>query len=141
MKRGSCLVLAILAVISGIVSGCGYEGGLSQPVWRIPRAEVPVCLQDVVEGRTDDLTFCCPLYVLRYQYDTNTYYYVRSDCPDFMNWVIDEQCNIFCAPDGGRSGFGDGSCVGFHDLATNKQVVWCDSEETCVCVDDPFQCF
>ena len=48
--------------------------------------------------------------VVRYVIDGKPYYYVRSPCCDFFNYLYDSNGDYLCSPDGGFTGKGDGKC-------------------------------
>lgn len=66
-----------------------------------------------------------PTEVWKWDVDRNTYYYFTSDCCDQFNFLYNEKCEIVCAPDGGITGNGDGSCPEFIG-EIEKTLFWKD---------------
>ena len=66
-----------------------------------------------------------PAKVWEWNVDGATYYYITSDCCDQLNYLYDDDCNIVCAPDGGFSGGGDGTCPEFEG-SIERTLVWED---------------
>jgi hypothetical protein len=51
----------------------------------------------------------------------------EATCCDQFSTLYDECFKSICAPSGGITGKGDGSCPDFQQQATNQQLVWRDS--------------
>jgi len=60
----------------------------------------------------------------KYQYKGMTTYLVPGGCCDTYTSLYDAEGNYICAPSGGLSGRGDGTCPDFMKEATDKEVVW-----------------
>lgn len=67
-----------------------------------------------------------PASVSEYLYKGKTVYLFSSDCCDQFNYLYDETCNKICAPSGGITGHGDGTCTDFSDSSKLIRVVWQD---------------
>lgn len=46
-----------------------------------------------------------------------------------MSRLFDENCNRICAPDGGKTGKGDGKCPDFFEKRTDEKLVWKDERK------------
>lgn len=51
---------------------------------------------------------------------------LRADfgCCDMYTEVYDQDCTYLCAPDGGLTGLGDGTCPDFFDEARHLETIW-----------------
>lgn len=67
-----------------------------------------------------------PVSIYQYYYKDEVVYYVSSYCCDVFSQVLDKDCKVICAPDGGITGEGDGKCKDFHATATKKTLIWKD---------------
>jgi hypothetical protein len=62
--------------------------------------------------------------VVRHVIEGQVFYYVRSPCCDFQNYLFDSDGIFLCAPDGGFAGRGDGKCpVGLRINRSEGEVV------------------
>lgn len=59
-----------------------------------------------------------------YTYNGKTVYLLTSECCDFYNILLDENCNVLCAPSGGITGKGDGGCADFFAKASFVKQIW-----------------
>lgn len=133
------IFICILFALGTIVAiGCGTNDGKENSIWKVPPSDVPICVKEIIERERSYPNVTSPIYVSRYKYDSKTVYYLFSVCCDHLNNVVDEQCVVICAPNGGRSGAGDGKCPDFFIDATERQIIWCEDEDTCDCLEDPF---
>ena len=64
--------------------------------------------------------------VFSYQYKGQTVYYIPPRCCDVASTLLDANCTILCAPDGGISGGGDGKCADFFKVRSAEKLIWQD---------------
>lgn len=76
-----------------------------------------------------------PQSIWRYEYKTQSVYYIPPQCCDQLSVLYDSKGNVICAPDGGLSGHGDRKCPDFYDIlwpiserrtAANETLIWRD---------------
>lgn len=67
-----------------------------------------------------------PFAVWRYSYKGKTVYYLPPQCCDQYSRLYDEAGKPLCAPDGGKTGLGDGKCADFFKLRTAGELIWQD---------------
>ncbi|MFD2570999.1 DUF6970 domain-containing protein [Spirosoma soli] len=94
----------------------------------IPR-ETPDCIRDRINQIKSQDKWNPPAKVFRYSYKGQPVYYIPSRCCDIPGIVLDAQCNVVCAPDGGLGGSGDGTCTDFFKSRTDEQLIWQDSRK------------
>ena len=87
---------------------------------------LPSCLQDRI-----DMLKAFPPATPRasleaFHYQGRRVYYLPPAGFDDFGLVVDEHCNTVCAPDGGISGGGDGTCPEFFLQARPDGTVWTD---------------
>jgi hypothetical protein len=111
MKRLHILLLFV------IIAGCNDD--------RLPKG-TPNCILSKIEEIKADGVANPPAKVLRYLYKGETVYYIPPKCCDFPSILMDENCNVICAPDGGLSGAGDGRCADFFKERSNEKLIWED---------------
>jgi len=105
--------------------------------------DVPECIRNSIEGNEDaPPELFGPLFIHKYTYEDQIVYYVYSTCCDRYNYLVDTECGIICAPDGGISGAGDGRCPEFVYESRDCELVWesyecvgCYSNECSGCHD------
>ena len=115
MKSSSLVV--VLAVIFGIVfSACPSD---EDPFIYSP------CVQELIDSLASQPVFNPPARVEEWVVDGTIYIYSTSDCCDQFNYLLDLECELICAPDGGFSGMGDGNCPDLEDVV--KTLIWADS--------------
>ncbi len=132
MIRRNVLSMLLSVTLLALVGGCDYQDGTDTSQWKIPITEAPECLRDIVAGGGTGQLIGIPLYVYRYQYQGEYFYYLYADCCDQYNYLLDGQCGIICAPDGGFSGAGDGQCPDYYQYMVNTQeLIWCKDDEIC----------
>jgi hypothetical protein len=83
---------------------------------------VPACVEKELTKKD---SIRKPAEVWRWDVDDKTYYYFRSECCDQYNYLFNDNCEMVCAPDGGFSGKGDGTCPQFEGQI-EKTLIWKD---------------
>ena len=66
-----------------------------------------------------------PAKIWQWKVDNELYYYINSPCCDRLNYLYDDDCNEVCAPSGGFTGTGDGSCPDFNNQVESI-LIWED---------------
>ena len=88
-------------------------------------SNLPVCIENkIVEIINNDVTNP-PTQIWKWMDNGDTYFYITSDCCDQYNYLLTEDCEIVCAPDGGITGNGDGNCPDFSS-ELSKVLIWED---------------
>jgi hypothetical protein len=139
MVKRFVICLLFLTAFPGFITGCDYGDESGNAQWKIPISGVPECLRNIVTGGDTDRWIGIPLWVYRYTYQNEYFYYLYADCCDQYNYLLDGECNIICAPDGGFSGAGDGQCPDYYQYLTSKQLIWCKDAETCSYLENEFR--
>lgn len=88
--------------------------------------KLPPCIVEKIEAVQQQPKYNPPATVYRYLYGGSYVYLFTSNCCDQYNYVYDRDCHIVCAPSGGITGKGDGRCLNFNEVATDKTLVWMD---------------
>ena len=109
-------LLAIFAVIM-LLAGCAQATQPANPAW----------LDQLIKKFESDPVGNPPLSIWKYEYNSQTVYFVPARCCDIPSTLYDVQGTVLCAPDGGFTGRGDGKCTDFFDTRTGGQLVWQDS--------------
>ncbi|MFD1185458.1 DUF6970 domain-containing protein [Pontibacter rugosus] len=71
-----------------------------------------------------------PAKIYSYTYDYQTVYYLTGHCCDFPSKLYDARGNLYCEPDGGITGKGDGRCSDFLERRENEKLIWEDKRES-----------
>ena len=90
---------------------------------------IPECIQKKIAEFTQQKVTNPPIKVFSYTYNNETVYYVTAICCDVYSELYDKNCNRICAPDGGKTGKGDGKCVDFFDTKTDKKLIRSDERK------------
>jgi len=90
--------------------------------------DVPNCIKQKIKKIQKEDVHNPPSSVWEWKVDSDTYYYITSDCCDQYNYLFDENCNVICAPDGGFTGTGDGNCPDFK-AEIEKTLIWEDDRK------------
>ncbi len=109
-------LLAIFAVLI-MLAGCASATQSTKPTW----------LDQLIKKIESDPVGNPPLSVWKYEYNSQTVYFVPAHCCDIPSVVYDAQGAVICSPDGGLTGKGDGKCRDFFDTRTGEQLIWQDS--------------
>ena len=67
-----------------------------------------------------------PATIWQFIYKGDPVYYIPAPCCDQFNPVYDSNCSLFCYPDGGLTGKGDGKCNDFFLVSKDKKLIWKD---------------
>ena len=88
--------------------------------------EVPKCVETSIRKIREAPVTNPPAQVWQWKVDGQTnYYYFTSPCCDQFNLLYDADCHKVCAPDGGFTGKGDGTCPEFS-AEPEKVLIWED---------------
>lgn len=87
--------------------------------------DVPSCVERKIRSIKKEDARNPPAQVWKWEVDGHTYFYITAACCDQYNYLYDDNCNRICAPDGGLTGTGDGSCPEFKGEIT-KTLIWED---------------
>jgi hypothetical protein len=91
------------------------------------QSEIPTCIQAKIDQIKAQPKWNPPATVNEYIYQGKHVYLISSDCCDQYNQLVDENCNILCAPSGGITGKGDGKCADFSSASQFVKLTWKDS--------------
>ncbi|MDX2280854.1 MAG: hypothetical protein NW218_14805 [Saprospiraceae bacterium] len=114
------LVKIAICTVFSVLAACKHENDLDN--------KVPNCITDKVEALKELPPQNPRAEVWQWDVDGKIYYYITSDCCDQFNYLYDNQCNVVCAPDGGITGGGDGTCPKFTGKI-DSTLIWKDPRE------------
>ncbi|PHR72255.1 MAG: hypothetical protein COA67_05400 [Lutibacter sp.] len=86
-------------------------------------------MQEKIEEFTSQKVTNPPIKIYSYTYNEETVYFVTAVCCDVYSELYDNDCNRICAPDGGKTGKGDGKCADFFDTKTDEKLIWSDTRK------------
>ena len=89
--------------------------------------KIPSCIQSKIDLIKAQPKWNPPASVNEYIYQGKHVYLFSSDCCDQYTQLIDENCNLLCAPSGGITGKGDGKCADFSSASQFIKLTWKDS--------------
>ncbi len=89
-------------------------------------AIIPACIQQKIEEIKSQPKWNPAGEIREYDYNGKKVYLISSDCCDQYITLVDEQCNMVCAPSGGITGKGDGKCKDFFQAAKEVKLIWKD---------------
>lgn len=92
------------------------------------RDNTPACVQKTIDSLQKLPPFNPRAEVSEYLYKGKRVFHFSADCCDKYTTLIDMNCNYICAPGGGITGKGDGTCLDFKD-AERVRVVWRDERK------------
>jgi hypothetical protein len=92
-------------------------------------ATKPAWLVQLIARFEADAVANPPVRVVRYRYRDVDVYYVSARCCDIPSRLYDANGAVLCAPDGGKTGRGDGRCADFQRAASEPELVWKDPRE------------
>lgn len=90
---------------------------------------IPECIQEKITEITSQKVSNPPIKIYSYTYNKETVYYFTPVCCDVYSELYDKDCNRICAPDGGKTGRGDGKCADFFDTKTDEKLIWSDTRK------------
>ncbi|HEU0110437.1 MAG TPA: hypothetical protein VFQ73_06145 [Flavisolibacter sp.] len=93
---------------------------------KLDRDKLPACVVQKIQEIKQQPRWNPPAEVHEYFYRNKRVFYFTSDCCDQYNLLLDEQCAVICAPNGGTTGKGDGKCADFNTKAEYIKLVWKD---------------
>lgn len=114
-KRFISRFIAFVGVV--VLSGCADSGTV------IPG--VPSCVASKADELRSEPLRNPPAEIWEWKTATRTYYYIPPYCCDQFSYLLDEECNVVCSPDGGITGMGSGNCPDL-DNGIEKKLVWRD---------------
>lgn len=82
------------------------------------------CIADVIATASGGSPGNPAYSVYQCTYRGATAYYLPAQCCDQFSALVDSNCGVICAPDGGISGSGDGRCTDFD--MTTCTLLWRD---------------
>ncbi len=91
--------------------------------------KTPVCILRKIDSIKKEPVWNPPAEIYEYEYQGKKVYAISSNCCDFFNTVVDEECKYVCAPSGGFTGRGDGKCKDFFKEAKQVRLVWKDERK------------
>jgi hypothetical protein len=104
-----------------LVAGCGRS-----PAAPDSSSTPPAWLTTVIRQLEAQPVANPPAYVARYEYKSETVYFVPQRCCDVMSVVYRSDGAVLCQADGGATGAGDRRCPDFFAERRNEQVIWRD---------------
>ena len=120
MKKILKIKFIVLLGMMTLFPGC-TDGGSNE-------IDAPPCIIEIIQSIKNDVLRNPPAQVWKWEAGDDIYYYITSDCCDQYNNLLNESCEIVCAPDGGITGNGDGNCPDFNS-AIEKTLIWEDSRK------------
>jgi hypothetical protein len=88
--------------------------------------EIPACIEAKIDALKAQPKQNPAGEVRLYDYKGKTVYGFSAGCCDQFYSVYDAYCNYVCAPSGGITGKGDGSCPDFDSTAKDLGIIWKD---------------
>lgn len=92
------------------------------------KIDVPNCIEQKIRKLYNSKVQNPPAKVYQWEVDGKVYYYFTSDCCDQFNYLYDEACNVVCAPSGGFTGSGDGTCPEWQGQKV-ETLIWEDDRD------------
>ena len=89
-------------------------------------SQTPECVLEKIHEISAENVWNPPAKIYRYVYKGQTVYFIPQHCCDIRSQLFDANCNELCAPDGGFTGKGDGTCPDFFDTRSDEKLVWED---------------
>lgn len=89
----------------------------------------PDCVREKISEIASEDVWNPPAKIYSYSYNGSRVYFIPQRCCDIYSQLLDENCNLICAPDGGITGTGDGQCPDFLDARKDETLVWEDQRE------------
>lgn len=109
--------LLIISLVMILLAACSQTGQSGNPKW----------VNQLIGQFEKQPVGNPPLSIWRYDYNSQTVYFVPAHCCDIPSVVYDASGNVLCYPDGGITGKGDGRCDDFFDQRSHEQLIWQDA--------------
>lgn len=90
-------------------------------------SKTPLCIQEKIDAYRLQPVQNPKASIWQYEYNGHIVYYTPPACCDQYGLLYDSACHIICAPDGGITGAGDGTCKDFFANRKNEKLIWQDS--------------
>ena len=120
MKRFGHIFPILMLILAGCTQAVSSESSPTQP-------ENPGWVEQLIEKFKSEPVGNPPQSIWRYEYKSQTVYFVPQQCCDMFSTLYDANGNKLCAPDGGFAGGGDGQCPDFFANRTGEKLVWKDT--------------
>lgn len=111
--------MVLLTLSVGILFGSCEEVEVTE--------ETPKCVEKIIRKIQRDEVRNPPAEVWCLEVNSSIYYYVPPYCCDALSKLYDTDCNLICAPDGGLTGGGSGSCPDLDSAVWG--LIWEDDRE------------
>jgi hypothetical protein len=112
MKKKLIFYAAALTLF--VFTGCRNENAL------------PDCVGHKIQEIMQEPPRNPPAEIWQYKFEGKKVYYIPPYCCDAYSELLDENCRVICAPDGGITGRGDGRCPDFYSKRKNGILIWQD---------------
>ena len=109
-------ILAVLVFIL-LLTACSQASQSENPAW----------LDQLIKQYQSQPVGNPPQSIWRYEYNGQVVYYIPAQCCDQYSTLYDAQGRVFCAPDGGLIGGGDGKCKDFFEQRSKEHLIWQDN--------------
>src|SRR5258706_4907583 len=114
MKNKKSFFIALLVCsLFYFISGCKKEGTV-----------LPRCVSLKIQQIKQEPKRNPPAEIWQYNFDNRIVYYIPPFCCDQYSELLDENCRVISAPDGGISGRGDGGWHEFFWTRKNGIFIW-----------------
>jgi len=91
--------------------------------------KAPQCILDKITFFQSEPKANPPRAIYQYQYNGKIVYYISAPCCDIYPELVDNNCDLLCAPDGGFTGKGDGKCIDFNKIKSKEKLIWRDKRK------------
>ena len=88
--------------------------------------ENPAWLKALIRDLENEPVRSPPAYIAQYEYLGKVVYYMPGPCCDVYSDLYDADGNLMGHPDGGITGQGDGTVLGFTLYRKNEEIIWED---------------
>jgi hypothetical protein len=120
MKTITSISLLVVLLIVGILASC--------EALDVPN-DTPSCIKKKIREIQSNEVRNPPGSVWQYDYNGQKVYYIPPYCCDNPSQLFDKHCNLIGNPDGGLSGYGDGTMSDFFSKRKNEKLIWQDSRK------------
>lgn len=123
----ACFLPAACSTHNESSSGSVASGAPASTVIDVAlEADAPQWVTDLARTLQSKAVQNPPLAIWRYEYNAETVYYVPPRCCDIFSDLYSSTGNMFCHPDGGITGRGDGRCSDFFERRKAEKQIWHD---------------